>query len=70
MIIVKLTIFSIVITVIWLFSIRVWAISNPDKEIISKATKKYPKWAYGLPLFFLLDILGILSSTVYLLFLR
>lgn len=70
MIIVKLTILSIAITAIFALTIRIWAMNNPVEYFYAKKSEKYPAWAYGLPLFVFLDVIGILASIVYLLFFR
>lgn len=70
MIIVKLTILAFVISAIYLFAIRIWVKSNPLRAIKANAIEKYPKWMYGFALFVVLDIVGILASTVWFLFIR
>lgn len=67
MIVVKLTILALVITAIWVFFIRAWGVSNP-KRVLSN---DYP----NLMLFVnsslvLADIIGILASVIYFLFIR
>lgn len=68
MIIVKLTVLSITITAIFALAIKIWAVDNPIEYFYAKKSEKYPVWAYGLPLFVFLDVIGILASIVYLLF--
>lgn len=70
MIIVKLTILSFVISAIYLFAIRTWVKSDPLRAIKANTTEKYPKWMSGFALFVVLDIVGILASTVWFLFIR
>lgn len=67
MIIVKLTILLLVITAIWIFVVRTWAVSHPRKVLLSQ----YPHWMnLGTALLVIADIIGILSSVVWLLFIR
>ena len=67
MIIVKLTILLLVITTVWIVVIRTWAVSNPTKVLLSQ----YPHWmSLGTGLLVIADIIGILSSVVWLLFIR
>lgn len=67
MIIVKLTILLLVITVIWIYVVRTWAVSHPAKVLLSQ----YPHWmSLGTGLLVIADIIGILSSAVWLLFIR
>lgn len=70
MMIVKLTILSIVITAIFVLAIRFWVSAFPEEYLKATITKKYPKWWYLYVLFFLFDIVGILASVIYLLFIR
>lgn len=70
MMIVKLTVLSIVITAIFVLAIIIWASAFPGKYLIATVTKKYPKWCYLYALFCLFDIIGILASAIYLLFIR
>ncbi len=70
MMIVKLTVLSIVITAIFVLAIRIWASAFPGKYLKATVTKKYPKWFYLYVLFCLFDIIGILASVIYLLFMR
>lgn len=70
MMIVKLTVLSIVITLIYIFIARLWAKSNPSKALRLTLFNECPKWLYGLPNFIVLDIIGILASVVWLLFVR
>ena len=67
MIIVKLTILLLVITAIWIFVIRTWAASHPAKVLLSQ----YPHWmSLGTACLVISDIIGILSSVVWALFVR
>ena len=67
MIIVKLTILLLVITAIWIFVVRIWAVSHPTKVLLSQ----YPHWMkLGTGLLVIADIIGILSSAIWLLFIR
>lgn len=67
MIIVKLTILLLVITAIWIYIVKVWSVSNPTKVLLSQ----YPHWMkLGTGLLVIADIIGILSSVVWALFIR
>lgn len=67
MIIVKLTILLLVITAIWIFVVRTWAVSHPTKVLLSQ----YPHWMCIVTAYIVIaDIIGILSSVVWLLFIR
>lgn len=70
MMIVKLTVLSIIITAISVIAIRIWASAFPGKYLIATVTKKYPKWFYLYVLLCFFDIIGILTSAIYLLFIR
>ena len=67
MIIVKLTILLLVITMVWIVVIRTWAVGNHAKVLL----RQYPHWmSIGSACLFIADIIGILSSTVWFLFIR
>lgn len=67
MIIVKLTILLFVITAMWIFVVRTWAAGHPAKVLLSQ----YPNWMCIVNACLdLADIIGILSSTVWFLFIR
>ena len=67
MIIVKLTILLLVITAIWIFVVRTWADGHPAEVLLSQ----YPHWmSLGTGLLVIADIIGILLSTVWFLFIR
>lgn len=67
MIIVKLTILLLAITAVWIVVIRTWAAENPAKALLSQ----YPHWlSLGTGLLVIADIIGILSSVVWALFIR
>lgn len=70
MIIVKLTILSIVITAIGIFAIKVWVDSDPIKAAKARIQEKYPKWILAVSWLCVFDALGILASTIWLLFFR
>ena len=67
MIIVKLTILLLVITAIWIFVARTWADGHPAEVLLSQ----YPHWMCIVTACIVIaDIIGILSSTVWFLFIR
>lgn len=67
MIIVKLTILLLVITMVWIVVIRTWAVGNYAKVLL----RQYPHWMkLGTGLLVIADIIGILSSVVWALFIR
>lgn len=70
MIIVKLTVLSFIISVIYYFALRVWVGADTKRALLARMTGKYPKWLYGLVLFVFLDIIGIFASAIYLLFFK
>lgn len=70
MMIVKLTILSFVITGIYLFCFKIWAESDKKRAVLAALTNNFPKWTYPFALFVLLDVIGILTSAIYLLFIR
>ena len=70
MIIVKLTVLSLVCSVIYSFALRVWGGADMKRALLARITGKYPAWLYGFAIFILLDIIGIFASAIYLLLLR
>lgn len=70
MIIVKLTILSILITMIYYLPVRAWANNNPREANKLRLTGEGPKWISGFTLFFFLSIIGIFASTIWALFFR
>lgn len=70
MIIIKLTVLSLVVSVIYYLALRVWVSADTKRALLAKITGKYPKWLYGFVLFIFLDIIGIFASAIYLLFFR
>lgn len=70
MIIVKITIFLVLITVFATVGTKIWASSNPKKLIKAYVTEEFPKWLYLYTLLLFFDVTGILASAIYLLFIR
>lgn len=71
MIVVKLTIFLIILTVILCFFVHLYLSGNPYKALqISKDLIDPPWFCYLSALLFVLDAIGIIASAVWLLFLR
>lgn len=69
MIIVKITILLVVITVIYIFLWRAYIQNNPA-ETFKIAVGGVGKGGYVLSALVILSIIGVLSSTIYLLFFR
>lgn len=68
---VKLTILLIVITVIWCTLARLMFQSKPYHERLRRQINAdYPWYVIVCPFMIILDIIGIVYSVVYLLFLR
>lgn len=71
MFIVKITILLAIITLIYAFAGKIYAFQNPKEALKMALNRTYlPKWLYPLGVLIWIDVIGILVSTVYLLFFR
>ena len=64
MVIVKLTILALIVTVILLTLFKGWCISHPLEAMI----EYYPWWAYVMGILVILDVIGVVASAIWLLF--
>ena len=67
---VKITIFVIVIAVIWYIGVRLYLEENVAASIKMRLTQKYAWYVEVGAWLIVFSIIGIIYSTVYLLFLR
>lgn len=65
---VKITALLIVITVIWTFLFKIECSNNPITALAIQQTKKFPWWWKGLAICYLLDLIGIFYTAVYVIF--
>lgn len=69
MIIVKLTILLVMITVLYAWIFRAWLKNNPEEAFKTAFNRSYlPKSGYPLVILFLIDIVGVFASVIYILF--
>lgn len=68
MIIVKITILSFLITVMYIGAIGLWAEINVKEAIIAREKNRYPIWMYFIFIPLLIDILGLIASAIWFLF--
>lgn len=68
MIIVKITALSIIITVFYVWAIRVWADANPGKALYGQITGEYPILVSIIVLPIFVDIVGVFASAIWFLF--
>ena len=71
MIIVKLTVLAVMVTVLYIWIWRAWMKSNTKEALKIVFGKNYiPKSGYPIIVFLLIDIIGIFTSAIYLLFFK
>lgn len=67
---VKITIFIIVIAIIWFIGVRLYLEGNVAASIEMRRTRKYAWYVEVGAWLIVFSVIGIIYSTVYLLFLR
>lgn len=74
MICIKLTVLSLVLTLIYFFVVRIMVVCSGRKTQMNILLNKPPKWfmimVAFLMIMILMDVVGIICSTIWLLFLR
>lgn len=71
MIIVKITVILILITAIYMYFWEAWLKTNPKEVFKMNLNREYlPKSGYPLVPLIFFDVVGIIASAIYLLFIR
>ena len=68
MIIVKITILSFLITLMYIGAIRLWAEVNYEEALSAQINNRYPIWMYFICIPLLIDIFGLIASAIWFLF--
>lgn len=71
MMIVELTILFVLLTAIYMYFWKAWLKTNPKEVFKMSLNRKYiPKSGYPLISIIFFDVVGIIASTIYFLFIR